>query len=519
MARVNNISRYILIFLLVCFLIIPAKAEAEDYTELNIGNGTIVIKSDGNYRIIGSSSRNNITVESGVNAVIQLDNVNITSGGSPIYIQDGSTGNVTIELIGNNELKCSNGPAICKNGDADNIGRLMICGEGSLVAGNNGTDGAGIGSSNSTNTRNIYITGGNITAYAGAYGAGIGGGGGGGCASDIYISGGTVNATGGSNQGAGIGGGSDSSGSNGDAKNIFITGGTVTATARGRGAGIGGGNGAGSDIYITGGDVTAKGSSSDNCIGGNKTSQGPLIMTVPIKSATGGSATYNVTSNTLVYRDDTYTVSGNITLPFDLNIKENETLSINTGAVFTNNSVITNNGKIVNNGKLVNCGTIENNQTLVNDGIINLNEGSVYINGNSTTEIISGTAIVNEDGTVNRNNSATKETVTDDEGHVVKTIKTDSDGSSVTTENRPDGSIVITKKDKDGKVVETIIINAGKGDEPQNSEPDTTAKPVKTVNDSAETGDSMDASLYIILLIASAFAGGAVVCTRRRKQG
>lgn len=620
MVRVNDISRYILIFLLVCFLMIPARAEAEGYTEIDISTGSIVIGSDGNYRITGNSNGNNITVRSGVNAVIQLDNVRITSSNSPVFIENDSTGNVTIELIGRNELYCQNGPGICKNGDADNIGRLTICGNGSLISQNNGGDGAGIGSSYKVNTRNIYITDGNITATAGLYGAGIGGGGGGGCASDIYISGGKVTATGGSVQGAGIGGGSDVSGSRGDAKNIFITGGTVNATAPGRGAGIGGGNGEGTDIYITGGTVAAKGSSSDNCIGGNKSSQGPLVVTVPVKNTDGSPATYNVTSDTLVYQDNTYTVSGNITLPFDLNIKEDETFSISEGATFTNNAVITNNGEIVNNGDIINNGTIENNQTLVNDvkisgnGTLNLNEGSTYIIGDTVTEITSGTAALNTDGTVNRGDAAIKETVKDDNGNVIKTVITDGDGTSETTEYNSDGGVVVTKKDPDGKVIEKItiykdgsyvkdgftpkmvkgnkseydgksaltfcsddeLINfiqvnldgkkldakyydvagkdikvtlkkefldtlsvgthrieivstngkaegiftvlADKGDNFQNAETSNQTTQSKSVSNSAQTGDSMKALPYLILLIASAFVGGVAVFTGRRKE-
>lgn len=421
MVSIKNISKGIFIWLLLCFLVTPLKVNAEDYEELDISSGQITIVKDGNYHITGSSDRNNIVISSGVNANIRLDNVSIKSGQPAIHIADNSVGNVTIELIGHNELISNGNPAVCKNGDADNVGKLTICGEGSLIAQNTAGDGAGIGSSNQVNTRNIYITGGTVTATAGDYGAGIGGGGGGGCASDIYISGGTVTATGGKNQGAGIGGGSDNNGSKGDAENIYITGGTVTAAAPGRGAGIGGGNGAGTDIYITGGTVSAQGAAGGNDIGGGKESQGPLVITVPVKGKNGSPATYNVKTNTLVYQDGICTASGNITLSSDIVINEGETLYISEGASLTNNAVITNNGTIINKGDITNS----------DEGILNLNEGSTYITNNSTTEIISGTAAVNTDGTINRGNAAIKETIKDDNGDVIETVITNEDGSYV----------------------------------------------------------------------------------------
>ena len=136
------------------------------------------------------------------------------------------------------------------------------------AAGGYGGPGIGGGSNDSS----ITITGGDVTANAGytnnAGSAGIGSAYSQGGIKTITISGGTVNATGGS---AGIGGGAYQG-----AGVILIDGGTVTAESKGVGAGIGGGGGVygGDDmningsITISGGTVTATGSSYGAGIGG-----------------------------------------------------------------------------------------------------------------------------------------------------------------------------------------------------------------------------------------------------------
>lgn len=257
-------------------------------TTLNINDQNIVLTTSGDYHIIGDGTEttNHILVNDGVTANIILENVNIKSSGYAFKIEENSAGDVSITLVGNNFLIGNNAPGIWKDGDGDNIGRLTISGTGSLHAENQNGDGAGIGSQNGKNTRNIVIESGTVFAKAGTYGAGIGGGGGGGCAKDITINGGNITAVGGTSQGAGIGGGSDRLGGDGYAEGITITGGTVNATAPGRGAGIGGGHGYGSDITITGGTVTATGSSEAADIGGNQsnTDKGQLIQTVEVTS-------------------------------------------------------------------------------------------------------------------------------------------------------------------------------------------------------------------------------------------
>ena len=327
---------------------------AGGYTQLNINDGNIVIGQDGDYYITGNGTqtRNTIVVNSGVNANIKLENVNIYAS-SAFKIEENSTGNVNIELVGSNSLVSTDAPGIWKDGDSDNVGTLTISGSGSLLAENRGTDGAGIGSQNRRNTRNIVINGGTITAKAGTYGAGIGGGGGGGCGEDITINGGLIRAIGGDGQGAGIGGGSDSFGGGGNAEGITITGGTVIATAQGRGAGIGGGNGYGSNITITGGTVTATGSPGAADIGGNKASadDGRLIQTVETLNNSENPATNNI-ANALTYSDGKYSVKGDFHLDFDLTIEKDQTLEILQGAALTVDSSLINDGSFENNGTI-----------------------------------------------------------------------------------------------------------------------------------------------------------------------
>lgn len=328
---------------------------ARDYTQLNINDGNIVIEKDGDYHITGTGTEtsHSIVVNSGVNAYIKLENVNIKSS-SAFKIAENSTGNVHIELVGENSLISNDSPGIWKDGDGDNIGTLTISGSGSLHAENCFGDGAGIGSGNQRNTRNIVINGGTITAKAGKYGAGIGGGGGGGCAKNITINGGNITAVGGTEQGAGIGGGSDYFRDSGHAENITITGGTVIATAQGTGAGIGGGYGYGSDITITGGTVTATGGNGIADIGGNTsyTGEGRLVQTIEVRNNSGSPATNNV-ENALTYDNGRYSVKGKIDLDFDLTIHNDETLEIMEDAILTVSRTLINDGSFENNGTIL----------------------------------------------------------------------------------------------------------------------------------------------------------------------
>lgn len=114
--------------------------------------------------------------------------------------------------------------------------------------------GAGIGSSTATPCHQVYIHGGSIDASS-ENGAGIGSAYAQN-ASNIHIKGGSIKAS--SQKGAGIGGGSSNKGSKGGGYNISISGGSITASSL-KGDGIGGGyKGSASNIFITGGSVNAK---------------------------------------------------------------------------------------------------------------------------------------------------------------------------------------------------------------------------------------------------------------------
>ena len=147
-----------------------------------------------------------------------------------------------------------------------NVGTITI--KGGVISATGGAAGSygGPGIGGGSNDSSITITGGDVTANAGytnnAGSAGIGSAYSQGGIKTITISGGTVNATGGS---AGIGGGAYQG-----AGVILIDGGTVTAKSNGVGAGIGGGGcqdqagdksgaQASGDITIEGGVITAKG--------------------------------------------------------------------------------------------------------------------------------------------------------------------------------------------------------------------------------------------------------------------
>ena len=197
-------------------------------------------------------------------------------------------GNVEIELDGDNVLKSAANKAGLEKNESDSTGMLTLKDDnkdGSLRAEAGGAA-AGIGGDSHENTKNITITGGTVEAVGGSGGgAGIGGGyeGGG---KNIIINGGAVTATTtGGESGAGIGGGSG-----GDGEDIFIISGTVKATGGKYGAGIGGGeNGSGSGITITGGTVNATGGEFGAGIGGGDNGGGDTItISGGTVNATGG---------------------------------------------------------------------------------------------------------------------------------------------------------------------------------------------------------------------------------------
>ena len=210
----------------------------------------------------GGRTDNTLTIEGGTTgAKVTLSNVNIeTTSNAAVSV----SGNVELIISGTNTLQSGWGHAGVEK--ADDNGTLTISGSGELKA-YGGYWGAGIGSGSEKGCSNIVIESGTITAKGGNLGAGIGGGqlaaG-----QNITIRDGNVTAIPG-REAAGIGGGS-----RGDGKNITIEGGTVYAESgggNGPAAAIGGGRwtGEGENIKITGGNVTLKTVDDDDIYIGN----------------------------------------------------------------------------------------------------------------------------------------------------------------------------------------------------------------------------------------------------------
>ena len=223
--------------------------------------------------ITGTSKENNVTIntEKDQTANVTLSGVNIdVRDKGKAAVSTAGEGNVSIELNGESTLRSdyehaglekNNGGSLTI-ADEDKNGKLTAWGE---------QQGAGIGGGSGKDGSNIFITGGGVNAIGGLAAAGIGGGLGGN-GSNITISGGKVGATNGLN-GAGIGGGQHGSGSN-----ITISGGEVNAIGGNSGAGIGGGHtGDGSDIIISGGEVNASGGENGAGIGGGVYGKGEGI--------------------------------------------------------------------------------------------------------------------------------------------------------------------------------------------------------------------------------------------------
>ena len=272
----------------------------------------------------GTSTRNTVTIEAeqGTTANVTLDHVEIdASSTGRAAVEVTGSGDTNIELNGNNTLTGDYyhaGLEHNKKTDANETsGKLTITdtdGNGSLHATGN-WGGAGIGGGNLKDAGKIEITGGSITATGSLGGAGIGGGDSGGDADDITISGGTINAIGGTEPwgrpgvigGAGIGGG----GSGGNAT-VTITGGAVIENATGGGgcAGIGGGYASESYVTISGNATIEKatgGKKSAGIGGGGGKSTGTVTIqdNATIKNAQGGNGGAGIGGGQgLLYYDD-----------------------------------------------------------------------------------------------------------------------------------------------------------------------------------------------------------------------
>ena len=180
---------------------------------------------------------------------VTLKDVNIdASSGSEAAVSVTGKGDTTIELDGDNKLSGSGAHAALEHNQTVDSERNVTSGKltiqddndkaGSLTATGGIQNGAGIGAGGyGVSSGKIEITGGDITAVGGKSAAGIGGSGYRGNA-DITISGGTIRATGG-DQAAGIGGGTSGNGK------VTITGDAVIEESIGGSSGAGAGNATG----------------------------------------------------------------------------------------------------------------------------------------------------------------------------------------------------------------------------------------------------------------------------------
>lgn len=235
-----------------------------------------------------------------------LDNVNIDrsknySDNNKAALTVKGDGDTEIELDGDNILKGGSYHAGLEKNDSDGTGTLTIKdadgSKGSLLAVGN-TDSAGIGGTSNGgngngNTSNITITGGNITAISGWYGAGIGGGDNG-YGKDITITGdATVKASG--YHGAGIGGG-PGGGSDGSGK-VTISGHANVIAFSNAGAGIGGGTSGCADVTISGdATVVAQGYNGGTGIGTGETANPNTSTSVGNRTSIRISDRANVTA-------------------------------------------------------------------------------------------------------------------------------------------------------------------------------------------------------------------------------
>ena len=295
---------------------INATAEGQTVTGYSVDEGkNVTDKADASPVITGTSNAgstlfNNdaahtvtINAAEGATANVTLKDLTINAdAGNPTFFNGNDNnddaalvvtgkGEVNIELEGSSKLTGGDGYAAVNKGTDGELTIGSEDGTGSLTA-QGGSGAAGIGGNSGQDASGINVTGGTINASGGsnllgASGAGIGGGNGG-SGEDISVSGGTVNANGGSGA-AGIGGGNG-----GDGSNINVSGGEVNAnggsTWLGGGAGIGGGNnGDGDGVNVSGGNVIANGGNGSAGIGGGSGGDGESInVSGGTVNATGG---------------------------------------------------------------------------------------------------------------------------------------------------------------------------------------------------------------------------------------
>ena len=224
--------------------------EAEGPNKVKQGDSDFV-KDEGDTIITGTSDKNTVTIEAenkGDKVEVTLKDVNIEATGGKAAVSVTGSGNTTIELDGDNKLSGSGAHAALEHNQTVDSERNVTSGKltiqddndkaGSLTATGGIQNGAGIGAGGyGVSSGKIEITGGDITAVGGKSAAGIGGSGYRGNA-DITISGSTIRATGG-DQAAGIGGGTSGNGK------VTITGDAVIEESIGGSSGAGAGNATG----------------------------------------------------------------------------------------------------------------------------------------------------------------------------------------------------------------------------------------------------------------------------------
>ena len=241
----------------------------------------------------GHQTSNTITVETAKDQTtnVTLENVHIESSSiwssDPAPIEIKGKGDTNLELNGDNIVLSGNSEhAGIEKADKYGHGTLTIKDDvnddGKLLAGgfNNSAGIGGGGTGDTANTSNITITGGDIIASGGYYGAGVGGGNGGN-ASNIRIEG-NAHVTAFAECGAAIGSGYQSSGN----RDITITDHSTVDAASEVGSGIGQGLNASGKATIT--------------ISGNA-SVNAEVLNLPAAIGSGrSSATVNIEDNAAV---------------------------------------------------------------------------------------------------------------------------------------------------------------------------------------------------------------------------
>ena len=290
-----------------------ATAAFADTYDLNKGSVTVETKDNGNTYVTqantdinehqdhtgvtitsnGEQTSNTITVNTADNQTtnVTLENVHIESSSiwssDPAPIEIKGKGDTNLELNGDNIVLSGNSEhAAIEKADKYGHGTLTIKDDvnddGKLLAGgfNNSAGIGGGGTGDTANTSNITITGGDIIASGGYYGAGVGGGNGGN-ASNIRIEG-NAHVTAFAECGAAIGSGYQSSGN----RDITITDHATVDAASQTGCGIGDGQDASGKATIT--------------ISGNA-SVNAEVLNLPAAIGSGrSSATVNIEDNAAV---------------------------------------------------------------------------------------------------------------------------------------------------------------------------------------------------------------------------